>query len=151
MRIAGRDYILKISSEDNFESVFRKRKKYYSSGQPRELGQNSLLYFAMKDPQQRDYVLVGDSKLAFAGPLFVRSRDERNFSEEHNWRFVIDLTDLREYPERVPASHVFSPEVTKKLPTQRPFGIELTPQDGRKAKEKLAEVLKTRLIGNLLS
>jgi hypothetical protein len=141
MRIAGRDYILKLASEDNFESVFRARKKYYIAGLPKELAPNSTLYFAMKEPKVRDYNLVGDSKLTSAGPLFVRNKDESDYSEENNWRFVIDLKDLREYPQRVSASKVFSPDVTKKLSSQRPFGIELSSEEARNARDRVAELV----------
>ena len=141
MRIAGRDYLLKILNRDYADSVLVTRKKYFCSGEPQELGRNSTLFFAMREVQSKDYNLVGEAKPAYVGPLSVRDRDEFNFVEEHNWRFVIELTDIRKYTTPISAAFVFPIEVIGKLHTQRPFGIELTPQQGRSARETISRIV----------
>lgn len=90
-----------------------------------------------------DYDLVGEAKPTFVGPLSVRNRDESDFSEEHNWRFVIELMDLWKYPKLIPAAAIFSIDITKKLHTQRPYGIQLSLEQGRLAKQKIDHFLKS--------
>jgi hypothetical protein len=141
MLISGRDYVLKISSEENFQSIFHLRKKYLAPGLPAELGNNSKLYFAMKDPKTRNYCIVGDATPSFAGRLYVSSKNEMEFSEDNKWPFVIELKDLREYPERFSAESVFPLELTKKIPGQHPFGIKISSTEGKFAKERIAKLL----------
>lgn len=137
MIIVGRDYILKILNQEYIRSVFDVRKKYFVSGEPRELGKNSTIFFVMKNPETKEYDLVGEANPTFVGPLVVRNRDEDDFSEEHGWRFVIELTNLRKYLKSIPVTIVFSPDTTKKLHAQRPYGVQLSAEEGRSAKVRI--------------
>lgn len=145
MRIIGRDYILKILNQQYLQSVFEVRKKYFSSGEPKELGKNSTIFFAMKNPETHDYELIGQARPIFVGPFIPRDKDEDNFSEEHNWRFVIELVDLCKYPKPIRATDVFTIDTVKKLHTQRPYGIELSVEESRSAKMKILAISGTSI------
>lgn len=137
MRIVGRDYILKLLNEDYFKSVFEIRKKYFVSGEPQELGKNSTIFFGMKNPSAKEYGIVGSAKPTFVRRVNSSDRSELEYSGEHNWHFVIELTEFQKFGKRIPADQVFSPDILKKISSQRPFGIELSPIESRTAKERI--------------
>lgn len=84
MRLVRRDFNFKLLNEENFESVFDTKHKYFISGEPQELAKNRMIFFVMKDSMTKEYEIVGTAK-----PILVRSvnavhGDEDSFSEQHS-------------------------------------------------------------------
>ena len=145
MRVVGRDYIFKLSNQSFFKSVFEVRKKYFIKGQPQELAKNSTIFFALKDAESRQYLVVGTGKPILVRPVNASDRDEDGYSEEHRWPLVIELTELAKFDKQISATEIFSEEVLKKAKSRRPFGIELSPAESRTAKERIAELSSKEL------
>lgn len=131
LNIVGRDILLKLMTPDFYESLFVTRRKYFINGKPRNLGENSTIYFLFKKSDKEGYDLVGSAK-----PIGIRKadqsdRDEGNFSEENKWNLVIDLKELTEYRPTIPSNSIFSEATLKKINSRRPFGIELEEREAK--------------------
>jgi hypothetical protein len=140
MRIVGRDYIFKIQGQEFYDSVFDKRKRYFTAGEPNELGKGSLVYFVMKSEKNAEYVIVGEGRVLAGGKLDPLGRDH-GFASNHGWKFVTELEDLRKYPKEIPVEEVFSPSVITKIHSERPFGIDLDPKESKAIQEKISTLV----------
>lgn len=90
----------------------------------------------------KNYVIVGQALPFLVRRMNTMDKDETTYSEEHRWPFVIELVNTIKYLKTIPATEAFPAEIIKKLHTQRPSGIELTPEISRIAKEKIQLLLK---------
>jgi len=140
MRLVGRDYIFKIQGQEFYDSVFHKRKRYFTAGEPKELGRGSLVYFVMKSGKNGGYVVVGEGTVSGGGKLDPLGRDH-SFVTNHGWKFVTQLENLREYPREIPVENVFSPSVVTKIHSERPFGIDLDSVESKAVQEKIGTLV----------
>lgn len=139
MRVVGRDYILKIANQEFYDSVFNVRKRYFMTGKPTEMGRGNTVLFVMKKGDAA-YIIVGDGKVSGVRILEPFDKDY-TFASEHDWKFVVEFEELRKYPVEILADNVFSHAILDKISSQRPFGIDLLPEESRRAKQKIDELL----------
>ena len=142
MRIAGRDYVFKLMSPEFLDSLFNVRKQYFLRGEPSEIGRNKTAFFVAKfkkDPSYKRYMLVGQARVKDVSR--IRPTDNNHaFAAENGWNFVIDLEDLKKFPTSIPSEEIFPESTLKKFNGQRPFGVELSPEESRTVKEKISNV-----------
>ena len=143
MRIVGRDYIFKLMSPEFVESLFDVRRRYFLGGMPSEIGKNKTAFFVAKfqksDDLFKQYTLVGEGKVKDVTRIIPLDKDY-GFAVKNRWSYVIDFSSLNRYPKGILATEVLSVIILKKLKGQRPFGVELSSQDSKVAKEKLEAI-----------
>lgn len=141
MRVVGRDYILKITDQEFYDSVFNIRKRYFMTGKPTEIGRGNTVLFVMKKGDAV-YIVVGDGRVSGVRRLEAFDKDYA-FVSEYGWKFLVEFEELRKYPVEILADNVFSHTILDKINSQRPFGIYLLPEESRRAKQKIDELLTT--------
>lgn len=57
------------------------------------------------------------------------------------WPCVIDFENFKQYSKNVLASQIFPEQVIKKLNSQRPFGVDLSSEESKIAKERIHNLL----------
>lgn len=139
MRVVGRDYILKIADQEFYDSVFNIRKRYFMVGKPTEIGRGNTVLFVMKRLDAA-YIVVGDGKVSEVRRLEPFDKDY-TFASEYGWKFVVEFEELHKYPVEILADSVFSSAILDKISSQRPFGIDLLPEESQRAKQKIDELL----------
>jgi hypothetical protein len=86
------------------------------------------------------YIIVGDGKVSAVRRLEPFDKDY-TFASEYGWKFVVEFEELSRYSVEILADNVFSPAILAKIGSQRPFGIDLLPEESRRAKQKIDELL----------
>ena len=82
------------------------------------------------------YIIVGNGKVSEVRRLETIDKGYA-FASQHDWKFVVEFEELYKYPVEILADNVFLPAILDKISSQRPFGIDLLPEESRRAKQKI--------------
>ena len=144
MRLVGSDYIFKLMSPDFVESLFNVRKRYFLGGEPSEISKGKIAYFVAKFKKSdlyKQYTLVGEGRIK-AGYQIAPGDKDYAFATQNSWQYVIEFENLKQYTRKQStlASEVFSDQVMKKLNSQRPYGVALSSEESKIAKERIRKL-----------